>query len=561
MYSMGFLCVCIIQIILQFDILLTFLSNLVHHNPMNAKIDSGTPPNKQQINVKQKSKKESIVNRLTCATLEGVNAQVIEVEATFTKGLPGFAVVGLASSDIQEAKERTKSALLTNDFVFPPLKITVNLSPSDLKKSGTHLDLAMALLIAMHKTVVEEEGLFVFGELGLDGRVKTSSMLFPLVLSLKEQGLIKRAIVPKESIAYLSHISGVDFIAVESLSEAIEILKSKNFKANVQAFSYESESFMVKETPYYFERKYESDFLDVKGQSVAKRASLIAAAGMHNFLMEGNPGCGKSMIAKRIKDILPPLFEEEILSIAKHQFLDGVTPNFSALRPIRSPHHTATSASIFGGGSSVAKIGEVALAHKGILFFDELPHFSKAVLEALREPLQDKKVHIARVNAKIEYEADIMFVAAQNPCPCGNLLSKSKSCRCSEVEIKRYQNKLSDPFLDRIDLFVVMQEVNSMDKGDISSAQMHQEVLKAFKIQKFRGQSRLNGKLTEEEIESYCLLDSNASQIIENAISKFGLSHRSIASVKKIGRTIADLNGHKMIEKSDILEALSYRRR
>jgi len=526
---------------------------------MNAKIDSGTPPNKKQINVKQK--KESIVNRLTCATLEGVNAQVIEVEATFTKGLPGFAVVGLASSDIQEAKERTKSALLTNDFVFPPLKITVNLSPSDLKKSGTHLDLAMALLIAMHKTVVEEEGLFVFGELGLDGKVKTSSMLFPLVLSLKEQGLIKRAIVPKESITYLSHISGVDFIAVESLSEAIGILKSKNYKANVQAFSYESESFTVKETPYYFERNYESDFIDVKGQSVAKRASLIAAAGMHNFLMEGNPGCGKSMIAKRIKDILPPLFEEEILSIAKHQFLDGVTPNFSALRPIRSPHHTATSASIFGGGSSVAKIGEVALAHKGILFFDELPHFSKSVLEALREPLQDKKVHIARVNAKIEYEADIMFVAAQNPCPCGNLLSKIKSCRCSEVEIKRYQNKLSDPFLDRIDLFVVMQEVDSADKGDISSAQMHQEVLKAFKEQKHRGQVRLNGKLTEEEIESYCLLNSDASKILENAISKFGLSHRSIASVKKIGRTIADLNVHALIEKSDILEALSYRRR
>ncbi|MBT8344277.1 MAG: YifB family Mg chelatase-like AAA ATPase [Sulfurovum sp.] len=528
---------------------------------MNAKIDSGTPPNKQPIQVKQKQEKESIVNRLTCATLEGVNAQVIEVEATFTKGLPGFAVVGLASSDIQEAKERTKSALLTNNFVFPPLKITVNLSPSDLKKSGTHLDLAMALLIAMHKTVVEEEGLFVFGELGLDGKVKTSSMLFPLVLSLKEQGLIKRAIVPKESITYLSHISGVDFIAVESLSEAIEILKSKNFKANVQAFSYESESFTVKETPYYFERKYESDFIDVKGQSVAKRASLIAAAGMHNFLMEGNPGCGKSMIAKRIKDILPPLFEEEILSIAKHQFLDGVTPNFSALRPIRSPHHTATSASIFGGGSSVAKIGEVALAHKGILFFDELPHFSKSVLEALREPLQDKKVNIARVNAKIEYEADIMFVAAQNPCPCGNLLSKSRSCRCSEVEIKRYQNKLSDPFLDRIDLFVVMQEVDSADKGDISSAQMHKEVLRAFKEQKQRGQLRLNGKLTEEEIESYCLLDSNASQILENAISKFGLSHRSIASVKKIARTISDLNAHEMIEESDMLEALSYRRR
>jgi len=528
---------------------------------MKTHTDSGTPPPKKQIKVKQKPKEESIVNRLTCATLEGVNARVIEVEATFTKGLPGFAVVGLASSDIQEAKERTKSALLTNAFVFPPLKITVNLSPSDIKKNGTHMDLAIALLIALHKITIEEEGLYVFGELGLDGKVKSSSMLFPLVLSLKEQGLIKRAIVPKESIPYLSHISGVDFIAVETLSEAIGIMKSKQFQANVQTFSYDSESFTIKNTPYYFERNYESDFLDVKGQSIAKRASLIAAAGMHNFLMEGNPGCGKSMIAKRIKDILPPLYEEEILSIAKHQFLDGVTPDFRALRPIRGPHHTATSASVFGGGSSTAKIGEVALANKGILFFDELPHFSKNVLEALREPLQDKKVHIARVNAKIEYEADIMFVAAQNPCPCGNLLSKVRVCRCSEVEIKRYQNRLSDPFLDRIDLFVVMQEVQSSDKGDIRSSEMHTAVIEAFKMQKGRGQQRLNGKLSEEEIESYCLLSAEAEKILEGAIGKFGLSHRSIASVKKTGRTIADLNGHRIIEKSDLLEALSYRRR
>lgn len=526
---------------------------------MNATIDSGTPPKRQPIKVKPKS--DTIVNRLTCATLEGVNAKVIEVEATFTKGLPGFTVVGLAGSDIQEAKERTKSALLTNEFVFPPLKITVNLSPSDLKKSGTHFDLSLALLIALHKTVIDEEGLFVFGELGLDGKIKSSSMLFPLVLSLKEQGLIKRAIVPKEAISYLSHITGVDFISVATLSEAIDIVKSKKFKTNVEAFTYESETFTLDNISYYFEKKYESDFLDVKGQSVAKRASLIAAAGMHNFLMEGNPGCGKSMIAKRIKDILPPVFEEEILSIAKHQFLDGVTPNFSALRPIRSPHHTATSASIFGGGSAMAKIGEVALAHKGILFFDELPHFSKPVLEALREPLQDKKVHIARVNTKIEYEADIMFVAAQNPCPCGNLLSKVKSCRCSEVEIKRYQNRLSDPFLDRIDIFVVMQEVSSEDKGDVTSLQMHEMVISAFKMQKERAQLRLNGKLTEEEVERYCKLDENADKILKSAIGKFSLSHRSITSVKKIGRTIADLNKHLQIEKSDILEALSYRRR
>jgi len=524
---------------------------------MNAKVDSGTPPT----NIKQKPKKEVIVNTLTCATLEGVNAKVIEVEATFTKGLPGFAVVGLASSDIQEAKERVKSALLTNGFVFPPLKITINLSPSDIKKNGTHFDLPLALLIALNKKSFKEEGLFVFGELGLDGRVKSSSMLFPLILSLKEQKMIKRAIVPKEAIGYLSHISGVDFIAVESLSEAISLLKKGEFNANVEKFSYDAKHFLIEDKTYYYQKKYENDFKEVKGQMVAKRAAMIAASGMHNLFMEGNPGCGKSMIAKRLRYILPPLDEEEILSIAKHQFLDGQTPSFKALRPMRSPHHTATSASIFGGGSGQARIGEVALASKGILFFDEIPHFSKQVLEAMREPLQDKKVHIARVNAKIEYEADIMFVAAQNPCPCGNLLSKVEPCRCSEVEIKRYANRLSDPFLDRIDLFVVMQEVSSDDKSDVTSEAMHQAVIEAFKMQKKRGQMRLNGKLTEGEIEVFCILESDAMKILESAIVRFGLSHRSIASVKKIARTIADLNIHEKIEKKDILEALSYRRR
>jgi magnesium chelatase family protein len=527
---------------------------------MNAKVDSGTPP-KRKIKVKQKEQKEAIVNRLTCATLEGVNAKVIEVEATFTKGLPGFAVVGLANSDIQEAKERVKSALLVNAFVFPPLKITIGLSPSEIKKSGSHFDLSLALLVALNKKSFEEEGLFVFGELGLDGRVKSSSMLFPLILSLKEQGLIKRAIVPKEAITYLSHISGVDFIAVETLSEAIILVSKGEFTSNVTKFNYDAKCLNILDKAYYYEERYAHDFFDVKGQMVAKRVAMIAAAGMHNLFMEGNPGCGKSMIAKRIKDILPPLVEEELLSIAKHQFLDGQVPDFKAIRPMRSPHHTATSASIFGGGSGQAKIGEVALASKGILFFDEIPHFSKQILEAMREPLQDKKVHIARVNAKIEYEADIMFVAAQNPCPCGNMLSKVKECRCSEMEIKRYQNKLSDPFLDRIDLFVVMQEVQSSDIGDVTSEAMHKAVIEAFMRQKQRKQERLNGKLNEDEIEIYCQLSSDAQKILESAITKFGLSHRSIASVKKIGRTIADLNRNEKIEKKDILEALSYRRR
>ncbi|MCB4764017.1 MAG: YifB family Mg chelatase-like AAA ATPase [Sulfurovum sp.] len=517
--------------------------------------------NKTQQTIKIKPKEETIVNRLFCATLEGVNAQVVEVEATFTKGLPGFTVVGLASSDIQEAKERVKSALLVNNFIFPPLKITIGLSPSEMKKSGSHFDLPLALLIALNRKSFVEEDLYVFGELGLDGRIKSSSMLFPLILSLKEQGKIKRAMVPKEAMAYLKHISGVKFISVETLKEAIALVQEGKLEAQQIKFSYDARSIEVNKEKYYYRQKYMIDFKEIKGQTVAKRAALIAASGMHNFFMEGNPGCGKSMIAKRLPEILPPVNERELLSIAKHQFLDGQIPVFAPVRPSRSPHHTATSASIFGGGSGTARIGEVALSHYGILFFDELPHFSKQVLEALREPLQDRKVLISRVNTKIEYEADIMFVAAQNPCPCGNLLSKSKSCRCSELEVKRYKNKLSDPFLDRIDLFVVMQEVRKEDKMDVTSKTMHEVVIQAFVQQKKRGQKRLNGKLNEEEIEIYCMLLPEAQSILESAISKFSLSHRSIASIKKVSRTIADIEGHQLIKKRDMLEALSYRRR
>ena len=524
---------------------------------------SGKLPPKSTLTTKRMDtkKKKNIVNHLTCATLEGLSAKIIEVEATFTKGLPGFSVVGLVSSDIQEAKERVKSALLTNDFIFPPLKITINLSPSDIKKSGTHFDLSIALLNALNKEEILEEELFVFGELGLDGKVKSSSTLFPLILSLKEQGLLKRAIVPKIAMEHLSHIAGVDFIPVDTLSQAIKILKNKEFKASTTQFDYQANSLMIKEQLFYDCEEIESDFSDVKGQSIAKKAALIAAAGMHNFMMEGNPGCGKSMIAKRLKDILPPLLESEMLTIAKHQFLDGTTPDFKAKRPMRSPHHTATSASIFGGGSHKARIGEVALAHNGILFFDELPHFSKNILEALREPLQDKRVNISRVNSKVQYEADIMFVAAMNPCPCGNALSKKKSCRCSEQEVKRYKNRLSDPFLERIDLFVVMQEVNMSDKMDYSSKELKLMVNTAFKSQMQRGQSNLNGKLKEDEIEKFCQINQEAEKILFSAIERFALSHRSINSIKKVARTIADLDQSVDIEKKHLFEALSYRRR
>ncbi len=505
--------------------------------------------------------KKNILNSLSCATLDGLSAKPIEVEATFTKGLPNFLIVGLVSSDIQEAKERAKSALLTNGFKFPPLKVTINLSPSDIRKSGTHFDLVMALLIGLYKNRIERRDIFIFGELGLDGRVKSSSTLFPIILSLKEQGLLKRAVVPKEAMEYLSYIAGVEFIPVSSLDETINIFKTNSFTSTTKRFNYRAKSFIIDNQRYFYDNSIESDFIDIKGQSVAKRASIVASAGMHNFLMEGNPGCGKSMIAKRLKDILPPLMENEMLSIAKHQFLDGTTPDFIAKRPVRSPHHTATLASIFGGGSHRAKIGEVALAHNGVLFFDELPHFSKNVLEALREPLQDRVVNISRVNSKVKYDADIMFVGAMNPCPCGNLLSKRKVCRCSKREIKRYKNRLSDPFLDRIDIFVVMQEISPTDRGDISSKEIKNMINLAFKLQKSRGQSRLNGKLETKDVEKFCKLSKDANNTLNIAVERFALSHRAIESIKKVSRTIADLDNSKDIEKKHLLEALSYRRR
>ncbi len=303
------------------------------------------------------------------------------------------------------------------------------------------------------------------------------------------------------------------------------------------------------------------DFADIKGQENAKRAALISASGMHNLLLEGSPGCGKSMIAKRLHYILPPVTSDELLDIAKLDSLEGKEPHFTPLRPFRAPHHTSTPASVFGGGSQKAQIGEVGLAHNGILFFDELPHFQKIVLEALREPLEDKKIRISRVNSKIEYPTSFLFVAAMNPCPCGNLLSTTQDCRCSEREIQRYKNRLSDPFLDRIDLYVQMQNIHPDDKASYTSEALHKQVLYAHKRQIQRGQTSLNGQLDDSDIDKYCLLESEAKSIMDQAIIRYQLSFRSIKKIQKVARTIADLDSAETITKSHLLEALSYRRR
>jgi len=498
---------------------------------------------------------------INCATYEGLDAKVVNVESTLTKGLPSFSVIGMTSISINESKERVKSALLSNEFKFPPKRITLSLSPSDLKKDGSHFDLSIALMIALNQEEQDYSSWFVFGELSLDGSVKENNQLYPLLLSLANQGVLKKAIVPFASLEKLSKIPHVEFFGVNSLNEAIEVLKTQDtVEPNITQSDFDSPSYTLDET-YYVNTKYDEDFIDVKGQEIAKRAALISACGFHNLLLEGSPGCGKSMVAIRLRYILPPLNKSEILDIAKLESLESKEPTFKPLRSFCSPHHTSTSASIFGGGSHKAKIGEVGLANGGILFFDELPHFSKSVLEALREPLQDGKIKISRVNSKVIYPADFLFVGAMNPCPCGNLLDENKECRCNELEIKRYKNRLSDPFLDRIDLNVVMSNVSLEDKPSLSSKQMHQKVIDVHHIIKKRGQDKFTAKLNDKEIEKFCILDDEAKDILETAVFRFSLSFRSIKKVQKVSRTIADLDSCEMIEKRHILEALSFRRR
>lgn len=499
---------------------------------------------------------------VACATYESIDAKVVHVESTLTKGLPSFSVVGMASASITEAKERVKSALLSNDFKFPPKRITINLAPSDVKKEGSQFDLSIALLIALDYLQEDISQWFVFGELGLDGVVKENMHLYPLILSLANQKIIKKAIVPYVSLEKLSKIPDVEFYGVKTLNEAIELLKNQdNATPNIQQSKIDYPSYMINGENYYFDDRYIDDFLDVKGQEVAKRAALISATGFHNILFEGSPGCGKSMIANRMRYILPPLSSDEILDIAKLDSLDAKEPEFRPLRSYRAPHHSSTSASVFGGGSFKAKIGEVGLAHRGILFFDELPHFSKGVLEALREPLQDNKIRISRVNAKVEYPADFLFISAMNPCPCGNLLNSMKDCRCSELEIQRYKNRLSEPFLDRIDICVVMQNINMQDSASLSSKEMHEKVIEVHKKVRLRGQNCFTAKLGDSDIDKFCIMSDESKEVLQMAVHRFALSFRSIKKVQKVSRTIADLDNSDTIEKRHILEALSYRRR
>ncbi len=498
---------------------------------------------------------------LNCGTQVANKAYKIEVESAYVRALPGFSIVGLANQAIQESKERIKSALSSIGFSFPAQKITINLSPSDIKKEGSHFDLPIAILIALQKQKCQMQDFFVFGELGLDGAIKPTNNIFALILSLAKNEKNISVLVPKSECEKISSIPNVKTYGVNTLKEAIDFFTDEEFAK--QCF-YENKNDIlqnfvtINDENYYFTNEFELDFKDVIGQSRAKRAALISAAGMHNILLEGSPGCGKSMILKRLRYILPPMNLEEILEVAAIKSLNEEEANFCELRAFRSPHHTSSRASIFGGGSSANRAGEVALAHLGVLFFDELPHFSKQVLESLREPLEDKKVLISRVSAKVSYPTDFLFAAAQNPCPCGYSLSLNHDCKCSDLEIKRYKSKLSAPILDRIDISLQMDE-NRSDENEYCSKDMQEMVLQAFSFQKLRGQKTTNANLNDSEIKIFCTLNENCQTILQKAITRYGLSQRSINKTLKLSRTIADLELSQNIQKSHLLEAISLR--
>ncbi|PAF43593.1 YifB family Mg chelatase-like AAA ATPase [Helicobacter sp. 11S02596-1] len=502
-----------------------------------------------------------MVNKILCATKFGTSAKIVEVEATFSRALPGFVISGLVNNAIQEARQRVHSALQNNNFTFPPLKIIVNLSPSDLPKNGSHFDLPIAILIALQKENIAPAGWFAFGELGLDGKIKHNDNIYPLLLDIALKCEQANVIVPRGGKDLFCLIPNLNFYYADHINEALEIIKQESPTPDTYVKELGFPCFELQNNRYYHPDVFELDFSEVKGQEIAKRAALIAASGFHNIIFEGSPGCGKSMIAKRMRYILPPLTIKEMIESVKLQTLSNQEAAYSPLRSFRNPHQSASKSSILGSATQTeSKPGEIALAHNGILFFDELPHFKKDILESLREPLENNKLVVSRVHSKIEYDTSFLFIGAQNPCPCGNLLSKHRTCRCLDKEITAYKNHLSEPFMDRIDLFIQMNETQEDAKPSVSSKQMQEQVFQAFKIQISRGQKNLNGKLGEKEIDTFCVLDPEAQSLLSQANARFGFSERSVHKLKKLSRTIADLENSETIKKHHLLEALSYRK-
>jgi magnesium chelatase family protein len=503
-----------------------------------------------------------MLSKIYSSATYGIDAYLVEVETNVEKQIPSFTIVGLPDSAVKESRERVTTAIKNNGIEFPRRKITVNLAPADIKKEGSSFDLPIAVGLLSATSVIkdsETDGTVFLGELALDGKLRPVKGALPVSVEARKKE-IKRIILPAESAVEASIVEGIDVYGMENLSEVIQFLNRETEKEKI-----------VTNINELFERvnRYYVDFSDVKGQENVKRALEVAAAGAHNILMIGPPGSGKTMLAKRIPSILPPLTFDEALETTKIHSVAGILPKDQAFvteRPFRSPHHTVSDAALVGGGS-FPRPGEVSYAHYGVLFLDELPEFKKNVLEVLRQPLEDGKVTVSRSKLSLEFPANFMLAAAMNPCPCGYYTDPGKACTCVSPQIQRYMAKISGPLVDRIDIHIEVpavkyKELSSEIRGE-SSELIRERVIKArnIQLQRFRGLKKIfnNGDMGSREIRQFCKLDSSSSELMKMAMTKLGFSARAYDRILKVSRTIADLENSDNILPQHISEAIQYR--
>ena len=500
---------------------------------------------------------------LSCA-LNGLDGYDLTVEVDVGIGLSAFELVGLPDASVRESRERVRAAVKNSGFDFPLRRITVNLAPADIRKEGPSLDLpiAVGILAATQQINIDDylsSSAFI-GELSLDGLVRPVAGALPIADHLSKSGEIKRLFLPEANAAEAAIVDGIDILPLHDLHQLTLHLAGEATVEPVHAdvrtlFSMQHDNYAL-------------DFSDVRGQQPAKRALEVAVAGGHNVLMIGSPGSGKTMLARRLPTIMPELSLEESIECTKIYSISGNLPADTGLltvRPFRSPHHGASAVSIIGGGV-LPRPGEITLACHGVLFLDELPEFRRDVLEALRQPLEDRVVTVSRASGRADFPADFMLVAAMNPCPCGYFGDDQRECTCSPLQRRRYLSKLSGPLLDRIDLHINVPRVEykalSSDSREENSATIKQRVLAArsVQIERFRGsKTRINARMTRRELQKYCILETEASMLLENAFRNLKMSARAHDRVLKVSRTIADLSGSEKIQAVHLAEALQYR--